>query len=280
MTTKRRLTSGAEAPAGKGRRSVLAGPAALVGAVMAVFAVLFWTLARTCSNQAGKDRPGQHRGGRDALRLALLRLSRRRRGGSEGTAVARRRPRGRRLFPFDRPDAAGLAQRRAGARAAVLQRRPDRPDRRLRQLPGHHPRHPWPRHTRCDAPVRHRDSRLPDAFGGQLAVPVELRPVPCRLGCGRDVEPRLCRAQRAPATPTQIAEAIRVGPRPMPNFGPGQFTDQQVSAIADYVTYMSHSNNPGGLGIAYFGPVPEGFVAIIFGLGLAPARSRFIGNRG
>ena len=43
------------------------------------------------------------------------------------------------------------------------------------------------------------------------------------------------------ATPTQIAEAIRVGPRPMPNFGPGQFTDQQVSAIADYVTYMGHT---------------------------------------
>ena len=44
MTMKRRLTSGPEVPAGKGRRSALAGPAALVGAVMAVFAVLFWTL--------------------------------------------------------------------------------------------------------------------------------------------------------------------------------------------------------------------------------------------
>ena len=44
MKTKRRPASGTEAPAGKGRRSALAGPAALVGAVMAVFAVLFWTL--------------------------------------------------------------------------------------------------------------------------------------------------------------------------------------------------------------------------------------------
>ena len=82
------------------------------------------------------------------------------------------------------------------------------------------------------------------------------------------------------ATPTQIAEAVRVGPRPMPTFGPGQFTNQQVSAIADYVTYMSHTSNPGGLGIAYFGPVPEGFVAIIFGLGALLLLSRFIGNRG
>ena len=66
----------------------------------------------------------------------------------------------------------------------------------------------------------------------------------------------------------------------MPTFGPGQFTDQQVSAIADYVNYMSHTRNPGGLGIAYFGPVPEGFVAIIFGLGALLLSSRLIGNRG
>ena len=82
------------------------------------------------------------------------------------------------------------------------------------------------------------------------------------------------------ATRTQIAEAIRVGPRPMPNFGPGQFTNQQVSAIADYVYYLAHTPDPGGLGIANFGPVPEGFVGVIFGLGLLLLVSRLIGNRG
>jgi ubiquinol-cytochrome c reductase cytochrome c subunit len=82
------------------------------------------------------------------------------------------------------------------------------------------------------------------------------------------------------ATREQIAEAIRVGPRPMPDFGPGQLTDQQVSAIADYVYYLAHSGNRGGFGIANFGPVPEGFVAIIFGLGILLIVSRVIGNRG
>jgi ubiquinol-cytochrome c reductase cytochrome c subunit len=82
------------------------------------------------------------------------------------------------------------------------------------------------------------------------------------------------------ATKAQIAEAIRVGPRPMPNFGPGQLTDQQVSAIADYVYYIAHTKNRGGFGIANFGPVPEGFVAIIFGLGLLLIVARLIGNRG
>lgn len=82
------------------------------------------------------------------------------------------------------------------------------------------------------------------------------------------------------ATTRQIAEAIRVGPRPMPNFGPGQLTDQQVSAIADYVRYISTGADRGGLGIAHFGPVPEGFVGIVFGLGLLLVISRLIGNRG
>jgi ubiquinol-cytochrome c reductase cytochrome c subunit len=66
----------------------------------------------------------------------------------------------------------------------------------------------------------------------------------------------------------------------MPNWGPGQFTDQQVSAIADYVYYLGHTPDPGGLGIAHFGPVPEGFVGVIFGLGVLLLCSRLIGNRG
>lgn len=82
------------------------------------------------------------------------------------------------------------------------------------------------------------------------------------------------------ATARQVAEAIRVGPRPMPTFGPGQLTEQQVSAIAQYVTYLRTAGNRGGLGIANFGPVPEGFVACIFGLGALLLVARIIGNRG
>ncbi len=82
------------------------------------------------------------------------------------------------------------------------------------------------------------------------------------------------------ATPTQVAEAARVGPRPMPSFGPGQLSNEQLSAIADYVHYLSTTPDPGGLGIAHFGPVPEGFVGVIFGLGVLLVAARLIGNRG
>lgn len=81
------------------------------------------------------------------------------------------------------------------------------------------------------------------------------------------------------ATATQAAEAMRVGPAPMPIFGPKQLTDQQVSAIANYVQYLRRPADRGGLGIAHFGPVPEGFVGIVIGLFVMLIASRLIGTR-
>ena len=79
---------------------------------------------------------------------------------------------------------------------------------------------------------------------------------------------------------TQVAEAIRVGPKPMPVFGPNQMSDQQMSAIANYVQYLHHPSDPGGLGISHFGPVAEGFVGVIFGFGILLFAVRMIGTRG
>jgi ubiquinol-cytochrome c reductase cytochrome c subunit len=79
---------------------------------------------------------------------------------------------------------------------------------------------------------------------------------------------------------TQVGEAIRVGPKPMPVFGPGQISDQQMSAIAHYVQYLHHPDNPGGLGISHFGPVAEGFIGVIFGFGILLFAARMIGTRG
>jgi ubiquinol-cytochrome c reductase cytochrome c subunit len=82
------------------------------------------------------------------------------------------------------------------------------------------------------------------------------------------------------STLTQVAEAARVGPVPMPTFGPGQLNEQQLSAIAHYVQYLQKPANRGGLPIGHFGPVPEGFVGILIGLGLLLLASRLIGTRG
>jgi ubiquinol-cytochrome c reductase cytochrome c subunit len=82
-------------------------------------------------------------------------------------------------------------------------------------------------------------------------------------------------------TSTQVLEAIRVGPKPMPIFGPGQLSEQQISAIAHYVKFLqTPKDDLGGLRISGFGPVAEGFVGIVIGFGLLLFVSRLIGNRG
>ena len=79
---------------------------------------------------------------------------------------------------------------------------------------------------------------------------------------------------------TQVAEAIRIGPKPMPVFSPAQMSDQQMSAIAHYVQYLHSPSDPGGLGISHFGPVAEGFVGVILGFGVLWFAARMIGTRG
>jgi ubiquinol-cytochrome c reductase cytochrome c subunit len=79
---------------------------------------------------------------------------------------------------------------------------------------------------------------------------------------------------------TQVAEAARVGPPPMPVFGTNELSDADISAIANYVQYLHKPANPGGLGISHFGPVAEGFVGIIIGFGVLLFAARMIGTRG
>jgi ubiquinol-cytochrome c reductase cytochrome c subunit len=82
------------------------------------------------------------------------------------------------------------------------------------------------------------------------------------------------------ANMTQTAEAMRIGPRPMPTFSPSQMSESEMSAIAHYVQYLHQPSNPGGLGISHFGPVAEGFVGVIFGFGFLWLAVRMIGTRG
>jgi ubiquinol-cytochrome c reductase cytochrome c subunit len=82
------------------------------------------------------------------------------------------------------------------------------------------------------------------------------------------------------ANETQVAEAVRIGPKPMPIFGTNQMSDADMSAVAHYVQYLHKPANPGGLGISHFGPVAEGFIGIIVGFGLLLFASRMIGTRG
>jgi ubiquinol-cytochrome c reductase cytochrome c subunit len=77
----------------------------------------------------------------------------------------------------------------------------------------------------------------------------------------------------------EVAEAIRVGPGTMPVFGPQTLSADDVDAIAAYVQYLRDPSDPGGLAAGHIGPVSEGAVGWLIGLGLLIGVSRWIGSR-
>jgi ubiquinol-cytochrome c reductase cytochrome c subunit len=81
------------------------------------------------------------------------------------------------------------------------------------------------------------------------------------------------------ATATQIGEAVRIGPGAMPVFDQTVITDQQLNSLARYVLYLKAPDTPGGLDLHFGGPVVEGFVGLVIGLGAVVIVMRFIGER-
>ncbi|MBX6388096.1 MAG: c-type cytochrome [Frankia sp.] len=69
------------------------------------------------------------------------------------------------------------------------------------------------------------------------------------------------------ATPTQIIEAMRTGPESMPVFGEGQISDEEATAVAAYILEMRDEPSLGGNKVGGYGPVPEGLVAWLIGIG-------------
>jgi ubiquinol-cytochrome c reductase cytochrome c subunit len=63
------------------------------------------------------------------------------------------------------------------------------------------------------------------------------------------------------ATPTQIAEAVRIGPYVMPSFSTKAISDRQLDSIISYVRYAQHPDNAGGWALGNIGPIPEGLVS-------------------
>jgi ubiquinol-cytochrome c reductase cytochrome c subunit len=63
------------------------------------------------------------------------------------------------------------------------------------------------------------------------------------------------------ATPTQIAEAVRIGPYLMPRFSERALPAPDVDSLVRYIDYAKHPDDRGGWALGELGPVPEGIVA-------------------
>jgi quinol---cytochrome-c reductase cytochrome c subunit len=69
------------------------------------------------------------------------------------------------------------------------------------------------------------------------------------------------------STPTQIYEAMLTGPYAMPVFNDNTITPSEKRDIIAYITQARTEPNPGGFSLGRIGPVTEGLVAWLGGLG-------------
>lgn len=79
------------------------------------------------------------------------------------------------------------------------------------------------------------------------------------------------------STPTEVAEAILVGPGTMPVFA--TFSEGELNSLVRYVTYLQDPADEGGAPIGRVGPVAEGAVGWIVGLGALVLLTRWIGTK-
>jgi len=86
------------------------------------------------------------------------------------------------------------------------------------------------------------------------------------------------------STPTEIAEAVRIGGQGvatgnMPKFGPEVLDQHQLDSVVRYVLSVQHPEDRGGAGLGHLGPIVEGLVAWAGGLLILIVFVRWVGTR-
>lgn len=82
-----------------------------------------------------------------------------------------------------------------------------------------------------------------------------------------------------PSSARVIYTAMQSGPESMPRFSDTQLTPDEKKAITHYVRYITHAPDPGGASLGHFGPIPEGLVIFLVGIGSLVLVTLWIGAR-
>lgn len=80
------------------------------------------------------------------------------------------------------------------------------------------------------------------------------------------------------ADPLVIASAVRAGPGLMPVFGEQTLDEEELAAVVRYALYLQDPVSPGGATLGGAGPVPEGFVGWVVGVGMLVLATFWIGR--
>ena len=81
------------------------------------------------------------------------------------------------------------------------------------------------------------------------------------------------------ATPTEVAEAVRIGPYVMPRFSKKQISDAELNSLIRYVEWTHKPDDRGGWSLGRIGPVPEGLATWFLGIVVLVGVCLVIGKR-
>ena len=83
-----------------------------------------------------------------------------------------------------------------------------------------------------------------------------------------------------PADARTIYAAMQSGPENMPRFSDNQLTPDEKRDIVRYVRFITNENkDPGGAALGHYGPIPEGLVIFLVGIGALIVVTLWIGAR-
>lgn len=77
-----------------------------------------------------------------------------------------------------------------------------------------------------------------------------------------------------------IVEAMLTGPQSMPVFNDSNISPESKRDVIAFLKSMDAEGNPGGMALGSLGPVPEGLVAWVFGLGILIGAAYWLGQKG
>ena len=69
------------------------------------------------------------------------------------------------------------------------------------------------------------------------------------------------------------------GPQNMPAFSDNQLSPEQKQAITNYVQTLNEERDPGGVSLGRLGPLPEGLVIWVVGIGVITLMIVWIGAK-
>ena len=123
-----------------------------------------------------------------------------------------------------------------------------------------------------------------DPAGGNLAQGGDLFRTNCAschnfAGAGGALTRGKYAATLSGVDPKYIYEAMLTGPQSMPVFSDGTVTPQEKRSIIAFVTHITQEGNPGGQGLGRVGPVSEGIVVWIVGIGALVGAAVWIGAK-